>query len=403
MFIDIDSFVIYNIATSACKNYYKSGGIYIVIKIGEKIKELRKKADVNQDRFAEYLGVTAQAVSKWEVEGCYPDIELLPSIANFFNVSIDELMCFDVMKNQEKIDSIIKQAGPERSKNWFDGTIIEMIRNAVQEFPNNYDLLYCLAKTLCFTKKPQEEKQKNLRESISICARILSDCTDDNLRFRTLQVLTRAYKDIGEIEKAVETANRLPLARDSREMVLPEILDGEAKSNQIVQNVWMLSDMFEYLIENLANTKYMDNSEKRVELFKKLVSIEEILHENNDYIYETLRLRAVHYWLSEDYLKLKDYDNALDCIEQFAKYSLKYDTLPEVSTYTSIIFQGQTCSKNKDLDIKSTALSSKEYLLSREIFAPVREHARFKTVIAELEKHIKISILHDTLPFPVTS
>ena len=51
------------------------GGIFMTIKIGEKIKELRKKADVNQEKFAEYLGVTAQAVSKWEVEGCYPDIE----------------------------------------------------------------------------------------------------------------------------------------------------------------------------------------------------------------------------------------------------------------------------------------------------------------------------------------
>ena len=113
----------------------------MTIKIGEKIKELRKKVDVNQERFAEYLGVTAQAVSKWEVEGCYPDIELLPSIANFFNISIDELMCFDVMKNQEKIDMIIKQIGTERSRSWYDGTKIEMLRNAIQQFPNNYDLL----------------------------------------------------------------------------------------------------------------------------------------------------------------------------------------------------------------------------------------------------------------------
>ncbi len=93
--------------------------------------------------------------------------------------------------------------------------------------------------------------------------------------------------------------------------------------------------------------------------------------------------------LSEDYLKLKDYDNALDCIEQFAEYSIKFDTLPEVSMYTSVIFQGQTCSKYKDFDIKTTPSASKEYLVSREIFAAVREHARFKTVITELEKYIK--------------
>ncbi|OGO88513.1 MAG: hypothetical protein A2Y15_01780 [Clostridiales bacterium GWF2_36_10] len=367
----------------------------MTIKIGEKIKELRKKADVKQEKFAEYLGVTAQAVSKWEVEGCYPDIELLPSISNFFNISIDELMCFDVMKNQEKIDMIIKQVGTERSRSWFDGTKIEMLRNAVQQFPNNYDLLYCLARTLCLTKEPyvffnEEERQKNLRESISICTRILEDCTDDHLRFRSLQVLAQAYKDIGEEEKAVETANRLPLARDSRDMVLPNILEGEAKSNQIVQNIWLLSDMFEYAIESLANSKYKDNPEKRVELFKKLVSIEEILHENNDYIYEALRLRAVYYWLTEDYIKLKDYDNALDCAEKFAEQSINFDALPDVSTYTSIIFQDETCPKNKDLDFTgNTALYAKEILLAREIFTPVRENVRFKAVITELEKHIK--------------
>ncbi|HBR31386.1 MAG TPA: hypothetical protein DD733_04825 [Clostridiales bacterium] len=367
----------------------------MTIKIGEKIKELRKKVDVNQERFAEYLGVTAQAVSKWEVEGCYPDIELLPSIANFFNISIDELMCFDVMKNQEKIDMIIKQIGTERSRSWYDGTKIEMLRNAIQQFPNNYDLLYCLARTLCFTKEPyvfisEEERKKNLRESISICTRILEDCTDDHLRFRSLQVLTQAYKDIGEKEKAVKTANRLPLARDSRDMVLPNILEGEAKSNQIVKNIWLLSDMFEYAIENLANSKYKDNPEKRVELFKKIVSIEEILHENNDYIYEALRLRAVYYWLTEDYIKLKDYNKALDCVEKFAEHSINFDALPDVSTYTSIIFQDETCPKNKDLDFTgNTALHAKEILLAREIFAPVCEHVRFKTVISKLEKHIK--------------
>lgn len=246
----------------------------MTIKIGEKIKQLRKKADVNQERFAEYLGVTAQAVSKWEVGDCYPDIELLPSIANFFNITIDELMCFDIMIKQEKIDLIIKQAGSERSKKWFDGSNTDMLRNAIQEFPNDYELLYSLAKTLCYTKEPyvflnKEEKQKNLKESISICKRILGVCMDDYLRFRTIHVLAKAYKEIGEEEKAIETANKLPLARDSRDMVLPDILKEETKLNQIVNNMWFLSDMFEYAVENLANTRYKDDPEKRINYLKK--------------------------------------------------------------------------------------------------------------------------------------
>ena len=194
------------------------------------------------------------------------------------------------------------------------------------------------------------ERQKNLKESISICKRISNDCMDDNLRFRSLQLLSRAYKDIGETEKAVETAYRLPLARDSRDIVLPDLLDGEEKFKQIVQNIWLLSDIFEFAIENLANSKYKDNSEIRVQLLRKIVGIEEILHENNDYIYENIKLRVCYYWLSEDYLKLEDYENALDCIEKFVEHSIKWDALPEVSTYTSVIYQGETCPKKKDFN-----------------------------------------------------
>ena len=87
---------------------------------------------------------------------------------------------------------------------------------------------------------------------------------------------------------------------------------------------------------------------------------------------------------------MKDYDNALNCIEKFVEHSIKWVVLPEISTYTSIIFQGETCLKNKDFDdMKNTTLGAKEILVSREIFTPVREHVRFKTVITKLEKHIK--------------
>ena len=47
----------------------------MTIKIGEKTKDLRKKADVTQEKFAEYLGVTAQSVSKWEVGSGYGNVK----------------------------------------------------------------------------------------------------------------------------------------------------------------------------------------------------------------------------------------------------------------------------------------------------------------------------------------
>ena len=61
------------------------------IKIGEKIKELRKRDDITQEQLAEVLGVTNQAVSKWESDNGYPDIEYIVPIADYFKVTTDYL------------------------------------------------------------------------------------------------------------------------------------------------------------------------------------------------------------------------------------------------------------------------------------------------------------------------
>lgn len=67
------------------------GGVFMdIMTIGKNIAELRKAKGVKQDELARFVGITAQAVSKWE-NGGVPDIELLPKIADYFNVSIDEL------------------------------------------------------------------------------------------------------------------------------------------------------------------------------------------------------------------------------------------------------------------------------------------------------------------------
>ena len=60
--------------------------------IGQKIRELRKKADLTQDRLAEMLGVTAQAVSKWEVGSASPDLSLIAPLCRVFGVTADELL-----------------------------------------------------------------------------------------------------------------------------------------------------------------------------------------------------------------------------------------------------------------------------------------------------------------------
>ncbi len=62
------------------------------IKIQEQITFLRKQKGLTQEELAKALGVTNQAVSKWEQGQCCPDIQLLPDIAKLFEVTVDELL-----------------------------------------------------------------------------------------------------------------------------------------------------------------------------------------------------------------------------------------------------------------------------------------------------------------------
>lgn len=61
------------------------------ILIGQNIKRLRKAMDISQEKLAEAVGVTIQAVSKWENSTSLPDICTAPEIAAFFGVTLDEL------------------------------------------------------------------------------------------------------------------------------------------------------------------------------------------------------------------------------------------------------------------------------------------------------------------------
>ena len=71
------------------------------IEIGKQLRELRTRDQRTQEEVAEALGVTAQAVSRWEKAACCPDIYMLPAIANYFNVSIDRLFGFDVEPREQ--------------------------------------------------------------------------------------------------------------------------------------------------------------------------------------------------------------------------------------------------------------------------------------------------------------
>lgn len=76
--------------------------------IGKKLYELRKQSGFTQDYVAEKLGVSAQAVSKWENDIACPDIMTLPNIANLYGISIDELFKNEEVQSNVKFEKTEK-------------------------------------------------------------------------------------------------------------------------------------------------------------------------------------------------------------------------------------------------------------------------------------------------------
>ena len=64
----------------------------MITEFGQRVRELRRNAQLSQEQLAEKFGVTVQAVSKWECSQSYPDIELMRDIAGTFGVTVDYLL-----------------------------------------------------------------------------------------------------------------------------------------------------------------------------------------------------------------------------------------------------------------------------------------------------------------------
>ena len=109
------------------------------IKIGEKIRLLRKKNDVTQDKLADHLGVTPQAVSRWESGVCYPDMNYLPSIADYFSVTMDDLLCYTGVQKAARVKEYLEEVEHLLDRDRVTDAL-EVLRRAMADIPSDHSL-----------------------------------------------------------------------------------------------------------------------------------------------------------------------------------------------------------------------------------------------------------------------
>lgn len=356
------------------------------IKIGKKIRLLRKNNDVTQDKLAAYLGVTPQAVSRWESEICYPDIETLPQIADFFGVGMDELLCYDSIQKESKIKEYLANA-EVLIENEKLGECLALLREAYAEIPSSYEIQLELAKVLSALSAEGKPRKNDLMEAVSLCNHILDYCTDDELRDETKKTLCDIYShQLGNDKLALDIAEKLHSMDYSKEIVKATILTGEIAFKQAQVNIMEFADNMWWHMYNIACVP--DISEDRYSIDEKIAIMTKAINLlavvfDGDYLYYNDRIANSYRQLAMLYLVKGEREAAVECVEKMAKYAVDFDSVEGSHTYGSVLLNTIEYEKGEGITLCAKLLRGR---FANRIWAPIRNDARFVAAISKMEQ-----------------
>ncbi len=268
----------------------------MTLQLGEKIRQLRRRDSRTQEDLADALGITCQAVSRWEINAAYPDMELIPAIANYFGITIDELFGYECERDK-KIDEIIAKIDAYGIKargddEWVD-ECLAILRHGLAEFPNNEKLLITLADTLSeagwrrhmewlyyddegFMCHDYDRHRKNdyWTESVKICENLVENASDNTIVTRAVSILVLLYRNFGENEKAAMYANKQPPLKHSREILLAAAYDGKEEAAYIGDALLKLAAKFsEQFVYGIINNVHHYESDMPIHKITKLIDL----------------------------------------------------------------------------------------------------------------------------------
>lgn len=232
--------------------------------IGKKIKELRKSKGITQEQLAQSLGVSFQAVSKWETNITLPDITLVPILASYFGISTDELFNFDINKMQSEVEGIVEDAHNYIENDPAQGR--KILENGLKKYPENAVLLNSLLYVINYSENPDE--------TIAVANKIIEKTSRNNLKYEALRFLAYAYRVKGDMKSAKDAIEQIPEIYFNKLTEMAYLLSGEEKLNaaqkqklisleNLIQMMWKIA---EYYAETGEYSKAIEETEKALQL-----------------------------------------------------------------------------------------------------------------------------------------
>ena len=258
--------------------------LYMKMKIGRVISEKRKLQGITQQKLADFMGVSKASVSKWETEQTYPDITLLPLLATFFNISVDELIGYETQLSKTEIARLYQKFKGEFTNQPTEETLGN-IRRLIKKYYSCYPFVLQMATLLLnhldlLPKADQSEYMALYTEEIKELFLHVREHSDDPDIVQQAIVLA-AYCALGQnnAQEVLEIIGR----KDTPVILPPEsliatALNMQGKSEEAVEV--MQSALFQYLTimtNLLCNIVPLEEDESRVnELIKRTTALIEI-------------------------------------------------------------------------------------------------------------------------------
>ena len=354
------------------------------IYFGENLKRLRKEKELTQETLADFLGISFQAISKWERGETYPDITMLPVIASFFNVTVDDLLGVDKAQKEQKIKEYLDLYELWRLKDTSED--IEIFKNAVKDFPGDYRILVRYMELLRCECDYRDEKAT--QELLSIYDNIQKHCTDDSIRMwskrnicQHLHRLACCTNNESYQKQADEILEEMPSLFNSKEYIAIT-MNGDAEMHSKVCET-AITDLLYLLDNSFAHYCYYDNNftvEYKIKIISDLNSLFHTFYQNGDFGKNWMNLVYNYGHLGRLYFELGKEKEALKYFEIAAEYAIKCDSVFDNTETVAKFYEQEKDYREMNMCTRMKELMTKHYPLSDEF----KSKPEFKEIISML-------------------
>lgn len=348
------------------------------LNIAATLRSLRKERGITQETFAQAMGVTTQAVSKWERGEGYPDITLLPAMAEYFHVTLDSLCGIDEQQKEKQISAIIRATS--------DGTSYEagvsIAREGLAKFPHSVRLKNNLAEALMGCTGAWTPPREVLEEVVGLYEDILIQCPDLNtVSAHALPLLCQAYIWLGESKKAKQTALQVRGKYESQRTWC-RILQGEELISHIQNSIIQTLPDIHFMVKQLLHTDGYTAQEK-IDLCQKMIDIYGICDECSEWPIGMIFSYRLYLQIAVLSLGQNHRNPCLTALEKAVELAVRIDSLPSEGSPSSLLLNR--------VDFRYlTGYEPEREIIRRDIeaepaFEPIRQTAEYARIMAKLK------------------